>query len=334
MAFSYNTLRAIPRLTSYADALSRYNTTPPIRGDANQTRPLGLRRMKWLNLRKEGASPANPADANSICIYYGWNNQPVIRFRTNDEVLVYDASGSWIKASFNELICAVLGIRCDTYQGKMWVYANGKRSYLRPGPAFRFNRETNTYEATGEAPENIFIYEQQRDEASGYRLGWRYINPPTVIRHRINRRAMREVKERYAAGITYVMALAKLRRDAPPSNDELHDGLDVSVTVEPAWNRTHLLRTTFPNIRQHHPAPTYEQAGAYCKLLGSSDTNDQLKAYFWAALHCGRSVSAYTSFITDMLLAKHRYKTLDAEEVETVKPTKDNYAWVFKLKEK
>jgi len=98
MALSYDTIYAMPRLMTYADADRRERETKPIRGDEHQRKPLGRRNQKYRHIKRE-------AD-NSITIHtHGWRAEsyPLIQFYPNGEIHVLGYP-YWNKAAENEVI--------------------------------------------------------------------------------------------------------------------------------------------------------------------------------------------------------------------------------------
>lgn len=53
MALSWNTIAALPRLYTYADADRRERETKPVRGDEQQRKPLGRRNQKWRHIKRK-----------------------------------------------------------------------------------------------------------------------------------------------------------------------------------------------------------------------------------------------------------------------------------------
>jgi hypothetical protein len=94
----YATVMNVPKIHNYADALKRYDNTKPIKGRADDPRPLGERRyVDTYSIRKNVWTEAVE------CILY---KTPVIKFTTEDEVIIN--IDNWPSASTCQFITRVL----------------------------------------------------------------------------------------------------------------------------------------------------------------------------------------------------------------------------------
>lgn len=109
----FGTMRAVPYINTYEEALTRFNTTTPIRGSNPVRRPLGDRRHKHLSIDK--------AEDNSIqLILY---DTPVITFKPSGEVVI--APKQWTSAFTCAFISGVLrGVHGRHQRGKLVVCVN------------------------------------------------------------------------------------------------------------------------------------------------------------------------------------------------------------------
>lgn len=309
MALSWNTLRALPRLYTYADADAWERDTKPIRGDKDGRKPLGRRNQKWRHIKRE-------AD-NSIAIYVqGWLEQdyPLIRFCPNGEIHV-TTKAYWNKAAENEVTACVLGTNVFTEQGRAWIrHADG----FSPLPAMPKAQWVNDkYALTGEPPEPaIFI----RTEQGQLKL----INPPTLTRHVVSRKAAKQVRERYTDGINYVKALLKLRRDHLPTWEEIRAAFPDKLTEEDMkyyWQR----RTKLPGVLDSYF--THDHAREIAALLASPEPGEQYKAYLWIQL--GTTSEGAVKNIDKVLMMIHPDEWFVEREVPVGKKAHDRYAWAF-----
>ena len=315
MALAYNTLRDFPRLRTYADANQREMETKPIRGDKNNTKPLGKRSQKWRHIKRE--------DNNDICIYEG--DSVLIRFRPNDDVLIYDI-GYWNKATYNDIIGEVLGIHIETFNRGMWANIGGGKLLLRRNPR-------RVWDEDKPIPENIFRWETgtlARDNQS-YGSRWVYTNPPGLIRHTIKRKAMREVRAQYKNFIDYAKAMASLRKDNRPKPEEYKDYFDLkpSVSVRPdgttqphyAWYTEGMPSNIYSNKFTHSDA--CELAG----LMQSEDATDNYKAFLWLSEVRYHGNDNIENAIDRVIIKRHYTEVLERVEAPAGKQVKDKYAW-------
>ena len=320
MALAYNTLRDMPRLRTYADANRREMETKPIRGDKDNTKPLGKRSQKWRHIKRE--------DNNDICIYVG--GDVLIRFRPNDDVLIYDI-GYWNKATYNDIIGEVLGIHVETFDRQMWAHVNGGKMLLRPNPRRFWDTTINDWKMEDKPiPENIFRWEPNPDSLF-YPYRWVYTNPPGLMRHTIKRKAMREVRARYKNFIDYAKAMASLRKDNRPKPEEYKDYFDLkpSVSMRPdgttqphyAWHTEGMPTNVYSNNFTHNNA--LELAG----LMQSADATDNYKAFLWLGEVRYHGNDNIENAIDRVIIKRHYTEVLTLTEAPAGKQVKDKYAW-------
>lgn len=318
MTLSWNTIAALPRLYTYADADRRERETKPVRGDEQQRKPLGRRNQKWRHIKRE-------AD-NSVSIYItGWmqNPLPTIRFYPNGEIHVLSYPYS-LKATENEVIEAVLGTTVYTEQRKAWIKHVGGESPLREAPKPVWCRDTGTYLASTTKPEaSIFV----RNERNGLVL----LNPPKLTTHVVSRKAANQVRERYAEGIAYVRAMSKLRRDNLPKWEEMVEAFPErfeGVEAQYHWQR----REAMPRVMDGHRFK-HEHAAIIVNLLASTTPADQYKAYLWLQNGVGAGDEYVSKAIDRVLMLHHHDEWFVEREVLVGEKKHDRYAWAFPKEE-
>lgn len=312
MALSYDTIYAMPRLMTYADADRRERETKPIRGDEHQRKPLGRRNQKYRHIKRE-------AD-NSITIHtHGWRAEsyPLIQFYPNGEIHVLGYP-YWNKAAENEVISRVLGVPVQTEQRKSWLSCASGEVPLNEAPRLVYSQSTQQWVASNEKPNpNIFV----RDER-GYLV---CTNLPILTTHVVSRKGANQVRARYEAGINYVRALAKLRRDNEPKWEEVAEAFPErmsGIDSKYYWQRRDALPATTDSQRFKH-----EHAEAIATLLASPEPGDQYKAYLWL----GRDVGArgIDKSIDRVLTMVHHDEWLVKREVPAGMKRHDRYVWAF-----
>jgi hypothetical protein len=112
----YATVMNVPKIHNYADALKRYDNTKPIKGRADDPRPLGERRyVDTYSIRKNIWTDAIE------CILY---KTPVIKFTTEDEVIIN--IDNWPSASTCQFISRVLsGVGAYRVRGEVVLGFSG-----------------------------------------------------------------------------------------------------------------------------------------------------------------------------------------------------------------
>ena len=77
-----------PPLMSYEAAAKWESNTTPVRGDANNTKPLGNRRKKWININK---------DPNTQDIFINFASTEIVRYKPNGDIIVNN--GGWVSST-------------------------------------------------------------------------------------------------------------------------------------------------------------------------------------------------------------------------------------------
>lgn len=193
MAFGRYTLsywwEHLPRITSYEQALKIYENTVPVRGDAEQRRPLGRRRDKYIHIKE---------DSDSIICCYGWGKDNHIIFKKDGRIIV---GGTW--RSTRRFLTAVLGADVKIVQG-MWICCDV------PGAGEGWLRLNQN---------KVFRFVDGKLMA---------LKPEYPIRYTLDRKALNGLRKQYEPFINYLRSNAKLRGQDGYTAEELEDlrGLD------------------------------------------------------------------------------------------------------------
>jgi hypothetical protein len=312
MALSWNTLRALPRLTSYEDAAKYEAEVKPIRGRAPETKPVGKRNQWWNTIKRE--------DNGDIVIstYCG----PILRYRENGDLVIYDPAG-WRKASQNEMITEITGIPTDTIDGKAWVEVSNGTFYLRSYQHKVWDRDKREYVNNPEpVAENIFRRVEHLQSSAYYESrSWVFMNPPTNAVYYIRRKEMNKVMKRYATFINYAKAVDALRNGELFWPKEIASIFDASADDGGAyyWGNAGMPRRIFHDDKFDH-----NDAEALCNLMLSDDPADNYKAYAWLKAGDDRSVE---ESIKRVLIIHHHDEVLERVDMTGVQ-AKNRYAWV------
>jgi hypothetical protein len=224
----------------------------------------------------------------------------------------------WNKASENEVISRVLGARVYTDHGKAWVRHNQGESPLSEAPELSWCHKAGKYIQSTEKPNpSIFIRTAQG--------GLQMLNTPTLATHVVNRKAANQIRARYAEGISYVKALAKLRRDSWPKWDEIAEVFSERLAgTDPKyyWQR----REVMPNVMQTHYFK-HAHAQEIVNLLASPEPGEQYKAFLWLGHGTG---DTYIAKCIDRVLAMHHHNEwFMMREVPAGLKRHDRYVWAF-----
>ena len=305
MSLSYTTLRAIPHLPTYEAAATYESNIKPIRGCPNQTKPLGRRNQKDRSIKR--------LEDGSIVITHGWPSDETLRYYPGGTLHITYPAGS--DASLNEVITRVTGIRVWTERG-IWARTPSGTTSLRQR-RYRGGQQVPGYEP------NVFV----KDPAGN----WVADNPLTLTTHVVNRKGANAVRARYAAAISYIKALYKLRKDSPPTKEEaievFYDWFTSDAERENASNYgIWHLRRTLPTPGSY--AFTSLNAKTFVNLLSSEDPGDHYKCYLWLWVSSGNHEAS--GGLEKALIQAHHDEWLVECAVPAGEKAHDRYAWAFR----
>lgn len=312
MALNYKTYYAMPYLASYEEASKYEASVKPIRGDDQQRKPLGRRNQKWRRIQREMD--------NSITIY-DWYDEWLICYHPNGELHLRDKA-YWNKASQNEVMQRVTGLHCRTEAGRVWVRYDGGITPLMPMAKRVFDAQAGVWVKQGDDPEPTIFVKNERDN-------WVCKNASSIITHVVDRKGSKAVRQRYAAGLGYIKALASLRKDSIPKHEELVDAFrDTLLGHLPKGEEVYYYRTRqiIPPVGHH--MFTHTHAAYLAGLIGSKDPNDQYKAFLW--LMREEYVTKTVLRRADAVLMMHHHDEW-FKECEHAPGSKaiDRYKWAF-----
>jgi hypothetical protein len=319
MSINYTTYYAMPHLPDYAAAAAHEAAVKPIRGDDQGRKPLGRRDQKWRRIKRE-------ADGSIVILDdytdIGW----YIRYTPDNELHLYDTSWS-NKATHNEVLMRVTGLYTHTEAGRQWARYDGGIVPLaaRVRPRWVLDEKTGK---TGWAkpdeqePEPTIFVKNERGK-------WECKNPPTFTTHQVSRKGAKAVRQRYATGLSYIKALASLRRDDGPRLEEIttafRDTLLKDVKDEDIrWSYT--LRQHLPPLDNH--AFNHTHAAQIAALMSSEDPGDQYKAFLWLMFEAYDTTKA-TARADKVLMVHHHDEWFKQVEHEAGRKVIDRYEWAF-----
>jgi hypothetical protein len=186
----YATVQRVPRVHSYADALRIHNNTKPLRGRAEEIRPLGNRRdadTYWI--RKHG-------DAIELVLY----KTPVITFEPDGDVVLF--VDSYNSVSTHQFLSHVLGILAGGVRRTTVLVIGGNKYTLSGQEKLRLRKEDGN---------------------------WHVLNPTQQWSWRLDRKAVAEVRSKYGEFYKYLKGFVNLRTESITDgwNSKTYDGIHV-----------------------------------------------------------------------------------------------------------
>lgn len=305
MSLSWDTLRALPRLRTYKDAAEWEANTKPIKGDKDNTKPIGKRNQKWRHIKRN--------KDGTITVFGG--SQPLITFHAGDTVEVYGPA-YWNKATEHDMIREILGLEVWTEANASWVKCDGGKYKLRKGAG------------------NLFKYGGE----SKFDGKWTYLNPPKAITHVIDRKGAKAVRDRYAGYKQYLRAMMKLRRDNKPDFNEYLEafpelrerlgatGYDLNDLNASGYKPWWLLPSS-----PLHSGFGHEDAADLCRLMQSDKPEDQHSAMLWLMSRNWGEGSAAKA-MDRCLMMHHHDEMLKTKEHEDGHKAIDRYLWAIPQK--
>jgi len=171
----YATVQRVPQLRNYADALKKYDETKPMRGRAEEIRPLGERRdADTYHKRKNG-------DAVELVLY----KTPVITFEPNGEVVLF--VGNYNTVSTHQFVSWVLGISAQGVRRATVLTIHGNKYTLADNDKLRL----------------------RRDEGGK----WCVLNPTQQWSWQLDRKAVGNVRAKYGEFYKYLKGFVNLRTE-------------------------------------------------------------------------------------------------------------------------
>lgn len=330
MALSYSTMRQMPYLPTY-EAASRYEASvKPIRGDADQTKPLGRRDQKYRLIKRDPVT-------GCIEIRHGWMaKKSLISYHPDGTISVYGPT-YWNKATDGDIINSVLGWSWRSQHGQMWISTQTGWHPLKKG-------EMNAFKPTIERKVN-HLGAKQRHIAETITDIPTMVAPVTTVRHLINKDGKKAVLTRLAKFREYAEAMVKLRvddNDAPPrtsrnsivTNDELCDTF--GFTEHSTYNNVIRRYPNLPAGFSHWVSNlTRADVEAIYNWALSDDATDQYKAFLAVFNH------KYAETQQDAFDNLHRVlervammhcpeECLTPVTCEPGKIVRDKYAWALR----
>jgi hypothetical protein len=242
---------------TYEEAVQREASIPPIRGDADATKPLGIRRNKHIRIVKN-------EDGSIGCIHY---RTEIVRFKPDGEIVV--RLGGWASNSTTALLSFLLDESFYIFDKQVWCRTLTETKEVKEFP--------------------LSSHGETKFRRAGHAL--QIIQPPIHKIHHIRRKGLNNVRARYADFRNYIDRTMRLRIEteakiAKFSNEEFSEifgevgssegrpikGLPVFPT--PLWKRDYY------HCEERH----YTKFKALITKEGDEDkTLDYYKAMLWLA---------------------------------------------------
>lgn len=209
----------VPRTTNYQDAKHLFDNTKPIRGRADNRKPLGRRKDVdgyWIRENNDNGV----AMVEFMC------------YRT--EVVTYFEDGririktdGWATPTTHAFIYYALGIQCNGADRKTNININGGTYQLD-----LINGHTMWVKEIGENYKKIVLDTDRWKE-------------PTKYNYRMSRKKANEVRKKYSKFTDYLNGFLSLRGDGGVVQFEHRELVEIFGTAENQWGGAHVLNEDF-----------------------------------------------------------------------------------------
>lgn len=170
----YATVRRVPRVLYYQEALKIHDAIKPMRGRLPEIRPFGERRdVDTYSIRKHG-------DAIELVLY----KTPVITFMPDGDVVIF--IDGYNSVSTHQFIGHVLGISVNGARRTTVLIINGQKYTLADKDKLRLRLEDGN---------------------------WHVLNPKTQWSWKLNRKAVTNVRTKYGEFYSYLKGFVNLRTE-------------------------------------------------------------------------------------------------------------------------
>ena len=319
MSWGTNSSWGFGQLLSYADAARWEGLVKPIRGDAEGTKPLGLRRKKWVNIRKDEATQ------DIICRL---GNTNVVRYKPNGDVVV-NIRG-WSTASTHDFLWALLALPVRTFDNRSWVSCFYQHSTMGDPISGEFvlpNHKDITFRMGAEKPPRSHAVH-----------GWVTADVEVPHTHKVNREKSHLVRKSYASFARYLRNMIKLRTETTEKKHwtgEVVVEHVVTISMQELTDAGIDKNSPHLNFRKDANSMAQNVRG----MMLSDDTHQHYLAFIHIIRGCyswnyipANGISIYSNTIMDfynkLLLFIHKYDVMDKVPSENGKAKRDPYgAW-------
>jgi hypothetical protein len=305
MALNWRTYNALPRLSSYAAALTHFNEVVPIRGDVDGTKPAGRRDQKWLAIYKRETD-------NAVCIGTAWNkDKPLLAYYPDGRVAIE----SHIGAACRERIQRIAGLNIQRKYNEDWVvakaYVDGEAVVGHYPLQLRYNNPRTAMFILGDT--------DNKKPAT-------YLNPVPVYKHTINRQEKAKLTAQYQPFMSYMEVMSKLSAteiDLNPWSKESRDNPRLPMLDHDGRKAL--------GLPVHSLRWSLEGPPEFISLVESGDTESWYKAMVWlSAGHWRKLLSEARLDVTHMMYGQYRDTLFTKERVGAGKLVYDRYGQYFR----
>jgi len=303
-------------LLDYDQAARWESEIKPIRGDANGTKPLGVRNKKHMNIHKD-------EDTQDIVIRLN-SHRDAVRYRPNGDIVIN--IGGYANIGMHEFLGQLLGMDVRTYDYNAWVKCFYKANPMETAVSGEYIMPLNT--------DMVFRMDAITRQ-------WVTSDVAPAFTHKVNREKSNLVRKSYAPFTRYLRNMVKLRTEILEKPHWTGDRVvERVVTINNEELANLGIKTGYPEriqFRKHSDSVAQNVRG----MMISDDPEQHYKAFAHIAHGASgysympqRGIAVYDYAITDFynkfLLFAHKDDVLERVVSDNNSAKRDPYGAWFK----
>ena len=302
-------------LLDYDQAARWESLVKPIRGDANGTKPLGVRNKKYNSIRRDEATQ------DIICRI---NNRDAVRYRPNGDIVIN--VGGYANITMHEFLGQLLGMSVRTYDYNAWVKCFYKGNSMETAVAGEYIMPLNT---------NMVF------RMDAITRQWVTSDVAPAFTHKVNREKSNLVRKSYASFTRYLRNMVKLRTEITEKKHWTGDIVVERVVTISNEELANLGIKTGYNERINFRKSSDSLAQNVRGMMISDDPEQHYRAFAYVAHGASgysympqRGLAVYDYAITDFynkfLLFAHKQDVLEKVVSSSDSAKRDPYGAWFK----
>ena len=303
-------------LLDYDQAARWESEIKPIRGDANGTKPLGVRNKKHINIRKD-------EDTQDIVIRLN-SHREAVRYRPNGDIVIN--IGGYANIGMHEFLGQLLMMDVRTYDYNAWVKCFYQSSPMETAVSGEYIMPLNT--------DMVFRMDAITRQ-------WVTADVAPAFTHKVNREKSNLVRKSYAPFTRYLRNMVKLRTEILEKAHWTGDRVVERVVTINSEELTGLgIKTGY-----HERVQFRNHSDSIAQNIRGMMISDDPEQHYRAFAHIAHSASGYsympergisvydyaiTDFYDKFLLFAHKHDVLERVVSDNNKAKRDQYGTWFK----
>lgn len=316
MAYGQYRTWGFNRMSTYDQVLQWEKQIKPIRGDANGTKPLGVRNKKYMNIRKD-------EDTQDIVLRLNGRSDAV-RYRPNGDIVIN--IGGYANIGMHEFLGQLLGMDVRTYDYNAWVKCFYQSSPMEKAVAGEYIMPLNT--------DMVFRMDAITRQ-------WVTADVAPAFTHKVNREKSNLVRKSYTPFTRYLRNMVKLRTEITEKQHWTGDiVVERVVTISNEELANLGIKTSYHERIQFRKA-----SDSIAQNVRGMMISDDPEQHYRAFAHIAHGASGYsympqrgiavydyaiTDFYNKFLLFAHKHDVMERVVSQSDSAKRDPYGAWFK----